>query len=379
MSRCNTPGFDVEYLNKSYALPRTGKDITVTTWEDNGKKTQKMLNCSASKRRIMALFGFGRGKEKKMVQKPVYVINGFLDSGKTSFFSYTIAQPYFQTSGTTLLIVCEEGEVEYSERLLRQTNTVIEVFENEEDLTPSAMMALEAKYRPERILIEYNGMWDFRKFRLPKAWRLEQQITSIDASTFSMYFTNMRSLLAEQLRNSELIMLNRCDGIDEKTLISYKRNIKAINQQADLIFEDANGEIDMTTEEDLPFDIHQDPIALEGLDYGIWYIDAMEHPDRYDGKNITYTGMVMRPNDFPAGYFVPGRMAMTCCANDMTFLGYACKYEGASKLIERQWVKVTATIRIEEFGPYGGPGVVLAATEVAPAKQPEEPVINFTG
>ena len=43
MSRCNTPGFDVEYLNKSYALPRTGKDITVTTWEDNGKKTLKTL------------------------------------------------------------------------------------------------------------------------------------------------------------------------------------------------------------------------------------------------------------------------------------------------------------------------------------------------
>ena len=74
-----------------------------------------------------------------MVQKPDYVINGFLDSGKSSFFSYTIAQPYFQTSGTTLLIVCEEGEVEYSDRLLRQTNTEMEVFENEEDLTPSAM------------------------------------------------------------------------------------------------------------------------------------------------------------------------------------------------------------------------------------------------
>lgn len=43
MSRCNTPGFDVEYLNKSYALPRSGKDIIVTTWADNGKKTQKTL------------------------------------------------------------------------------------------------------------------------------------------------------------------------------------------------------------------------------------------------------------------------------------------------------------------------------------------------
>ena len=43
MSRCNTPGFDVEYFDKSYALPRTGKDITVTTWDKNGKKTQKTL------------------------------------------------------------------------------------------------------------------------------------------------------------------------------------------------------------------------------------------------------------------------------------------------------------------------------------------------
>ena len=43
MSWCETPGFDVEYLDKAYALPRTGKDITVTTWDKNGKKTQKTL------------------------------------------------------------------------------------------------------------------------------------------------------------------------------------------------------------------------------------------------------------------------------------------------------------------------------------------------
>ena len=292
-----------------------------------------------------------------MVQKPVYVINGFLDSGKSSFFSYTIGQPYFQTSGTTLLIVCEEGEVEYSERLLRQTGTVMEVFENEEDLTPSAMMALEAKHRPERILIEYNGMWDFRKFRLPRAWRLEQQITVIDASTFSMYFTNMRSLLAEQLRNSELIMLNRCDGIDEKTLISYKRNIKAINQQADLIFEDANGEIDMTTEEDLPYDIHKEPIVLENLNYGIWYLD----------------------DKFPKGYFVPGRMAMTCCANDMSFLGYACKADKDQIFPERTWVRVKARVSYENFSEYEGKGIVLYAESVEKTDEPKEPIINFAG
>ena len=324
------------------------------------------------------MFDFLKGK-KEVEQKPVYVINGFLDSGKTSFIAYTIGQPYFQVKGSTLLIVCEEGESEYRKGLLEQTDTFIEKIEDLEDFTTAHLMELEKKHRPERILIEWNGMWDFREFKLPRAWRLEQQITTIDASTFNVFFTNMRSLAAEQLRNSELIMFNRCDDVDEKQLINFKRNVKAINQKADLVFEDSEGEIDMTTEEDLPFDIHQDPIPLEGLDYGIWYIDAMEHPDRYVGKNITYTGMVMRPNDFPAGYFVPGRMAMTCCANDMSFLGYACRFDGASSLTERQWVKVHATIKNEEVGPDGGPGIILEASSVETAKQPEEPVINFAG
>ena len=327
---------------------------------------------------LNTMFDFLKGK-KKVEKKPVYVINGFLDSGKTSFIAYTIGQPYFQTRGTTLLILCEEGESEYREGLLKETGTVLEIIEDLEDFTTSHLMELEKKYRPERILIEWNGMWDFREFKIPNAWRLEQQITTIDASSFNMYFTNMRSLVAEQIRNSELIMFNRCDDVDEKLLVNFKRNIKAINQKADLVFENSEGEIDMTTEEDLPFDIHQDPIPLEGLDYGIWYIDAMEHPDRYIGKNIVYTGMVMRPKDFPEGYFVPGRMAMTCCANDMSFLGYACRCKNADSFRERQWVKVTATIRKEVFGPYSGEGVILEATEVLPASQPEEPVINFAG
>ena len=52
---------------------------------------------------------------------PVYMINGFLESGKTEFIQYTIAQPYFQTRGTTLLILCEEGEVEYDEAAKKES------------------------------------------------------------------------------------------------------------------------------------------------------------------------------------------------------------------------------------------------------------------
>ena len=42
MVLCDAPGFKVDY-GSAYALPRIGKDIIVTKWTDNGKKTQKTL------------------------------------------------------------------------------------------------------------------------------------------------------------------------------------------------------------------------------------------------------------------------------------------------------------------------------------------------
>ena len=55
--------------------------------------------------------------------KPVYVINGFLESGKTEFITYTLEQPYFRIKGKTLIILCEEGENEYDPALLARSRS----------------------------------------------------------------------------------------------------------------------------------------------------------------------------------------------------------------------------------------------------------------
>ncbi|MDE5599236.1 MAG: GTPase, partial [Lachnospiraceae bacterium] len=257
--------------------------------------------------------------------KPVYVINGFLESGKTEFITYTLAQPYFQVRGKTLLLLCEEGEIEYDEELLKQSRTVVEIIDEEEDFNSSHLIELEKKHKPERIIIEYNGMWNYKNMKLPWHWTIEQQVTTIDASTFPMYFTNMKSLLAEMIRKSELIIFNRCDDVED--LSSYKRNVKAINPKAELVFEDANGEVNEIMEDDLPYDLSAPIIELDNEGYGIWYLDSLDHIGRYEGKTIQFTAMVLVPKSFPKGYFVPGRMAMTCCAEDMAFLGFACEYD----------------------------------------------------
>ncbi len=307
--------------------------------------------------------------------KPVYVINGFLESGKTEFIRYTLEQPYFRIKGRTLLIVCEEGEEEYDEKLLKKVRADLVLIEEEEAFQTAYLMELEKKYKPERIIIEYNGMWNFKNMKLPFHWTIEQQITMIDASTFPMYFTNMKSLLAEMLRKSEMIIFNRCDGVED--LSSYKRNVKAINQQADIIFEDAEGEINQIFEDDLPYSLDAPIIELDNEGYGIWYLDSLEQLERYIGKTVQFTAMVLKPKEFPKGYFVPGRMAMTCCAEDMAFLGFACEYDKTDNLTDKQWVKVTAKVAKEYFADYGGEGPVLKAVSVEQTRPPKEEIISF--
>lgn len=177
---------------------------------------------------------------------PLFLVNGFLEAGKTEFLQFTMEQEYFQTEGKTLLIVCEEGEEEYEEELLASTNTTAVYVDELEKLTPEYLEELELLYNPERVLMEWNGMWNQDDLRIPKDWMVYQQITIIDGSTFELYVNNMKPLLGAMVRGSELIIMNRCDGIED--LDSYRRTLKAMNPKAELIFEDEEGEIEEITE-----------------------------------------------------------------------------------------------------------------------------------
>ena len=305
---------------------------------------------------------------------PVFLINGFLEAGKTEFLSFTMEQDYFQAEGKTLLIVCEEGENEYDEELLKKTRTSVVYVDSLEEMNPERLTELELLYNPERVLIEWNGMWNQDDLKLPNDWNLYQQITIVDMTTFDLYAKNMKSLLAAMVRNSELIICNRCDGIED--LDRYKRLLKSMNTKCEIVFEDENGEINEISEEDLPYDVNAPVIEIKPEDYGIWYIDCMDKPDRYVGKVVEFTGMVLKSPNFPKNYFVPGRMAMTCCAEDITFLGYICKAKEAKNLETKQWVKVRARVELEFWQDYDGKGPVLYAESVEPT-QPIKDVVQF--
>ena len=76
---------------------------------------------------------------------PVYLIAGFLDSGKTSFINGILSDG-FAMEDRTMLLCCEEGAVEYDPKVLKNV-TVVNV-EEEGDLTPARLSQLEKKHRP---------------------------------------------------------------------------------------------------------------------------------------------------------------------------------------------------------------------------------------
>ena len=311
------------------------------------------------------------------IRVPIYLMTGFLESGKTSFLNFTIGQDYFYIEGRTLLILCEEGEEEYDSELLKMSNTMVEILEDESELTTERLVAMDVMYQPERVIIEYNGMWLVSKFmemKLPEGWGVAQQITTVDASTFQVYMNNMKSIFMDMVRTTDMVVFNRCK--EDDPLASYRRGIKVANQRAEIIFEDEEGELDIF-EDELPFDLNAPVVEILPEDYGIWFVDAMDHPDKYAGKTVNFKGRVMKPRGMGSKFFVPGRVAMTCCADDTTFLGYICRSDNASHIKEGSWVDVTAKVAFEYRTEYQDEGIVLYASEATPCEPLKDEMVYF--
>lgn len=160
-------------------------------------------------------------------------------------------------------------------------------------------------------------------------------------------------------KNADMVMFNRCRP--EDPLPAFRRSIKVVNQACDVLFENEEGEIDNIFEDQMPFDTDADVIEIDDADYGIWYVDMGDNPERYEGKTVHFRGMVLKSKDVGADFFVPGRMAMTCCADDTSFIGYVCKCASAKSLVMGSWVDVTATVKWGYMKVYDGEGPVLYA------------------
>ena len=313
-----------------------------------------------------------------MVQIPVYVFTGFLDSGKTKFIQETLEDTRFNAGERTLLLIFEEGEEEYDISAYPHQNVYLEVVD-QQTVTEKELKALAKKYKAQRVVAELNGMQLVGDIysRFPEDWVVAQEVMFADATTIMAYNANMRNLVLDKLVGGQMVVFNRLKP-GEDTMHLHKL-VRAANRKMDILYDYLDGTTAFDDIEDpLPFDINAPVITVKDEDYALWYRDVTEEPQKYAGKTVLFKGQVALLRREKEGMFAPGRFVMTCCVDDIQFCGVPCRYPQAKSLTPRSWVWVKATISAENHPLYQGElGPVLTAIEVTPADPADPDVATF--
>ena len=309
-----------------------------------------------------------------MVQIPVYAFTGFLDSGKTKFIQETLEDERFNAGERTLLLVFEEGEEEYDFSTYPHKNIYLEVLD-QATVTTKELLALQKKYKPERVVVELNGMQQVGDLymRFPEGWALAQEVMFADTTTIMAYNANMRNLVMDKLVGAQMVVFNRLEkGAD---VMPFHKLARAASRRIDILYDYTDGTTSFDEIEDpLPFDINAPVIEVKDEDYALWYRDVTEEPQKYNGKTVRFKAQVAMLRREKDNMFAPGRFVMTCCVDEIQFCGIPCRYSNPKELESRSWVMVTAKITAEKHKLYKGEiGPVLTAIEGVNGATPAEP------
>lgn len=279
---------------------------------------------------------------------PVYLFTGFLEGGKTSFMNESMVEEDFAGGEKNLCIITEEGEVRTAIETYKGISPVLEVIEEKDDFTKEHLTELNDKHRPDKVLIECNGMWmlDTVYMNMPDNWTIVQEMCFTNAATFKIYDTNMRQLSFDKLKYADLVVFNRFSRGDDP--MDFHKVVRVANRTNQIVYEYEDGELVVDQFEDpLPYDVESPYIDLANRDYAYWYRDIMEEPEVYRGKKMSYEGVIKTKMEDLAFDFVLGRPLMTCCEADIEFMGMRCINKTRTEPRNNTWARVTGKISLD--------------------------------
>ena len=187
---------------------------------------------------------------------PVTIISGFLGSGKTTLLNHILKN---QVGIKTAVLVNEFGEIgidndliiEGSEDMIELNNGCICCSINGE-LLNTVSKVLERSEEIEYLIVETTGLADplpvamtFAAGDLREQLRLDSIITVIDGENFD-FEINKTSVAYSQILYGDILLLNKCDLVNEKQLKKVEQFIHEIKKEP-RILRSTNSEVDLLT------------------------------------------------------------------------------------------------------------------------------------
>lgn len=313
-----------------------------------------------------------------ILEFPVYLFTGFLESGKTKFIQETLEDKRFSTGEKTLLLICEEGIEEYEPDQFADKDVSIRTIEDKEELTQENLEKFCKETGAERCILEYNGMWmlDDLYAAMPEKWIVYQEFMFADATTFLNYNANMRQLVYDKLKSCELVVFNRFQPDMDK--MEFHKIVRGASRRSDIAYESPSGDVVYDDIEDpLPFDLNAPVVEVGPDDYAVWYRDMSEDSSKYEGKTVRFQCRALSRKKIPENCIVVGRHVMTCCVQDIQFAALVCENAPVEDIEDDTWIDITAKIHFKFHKAYKRKGPVLTYIAHKPCDAPDPEVATF--
>lgn len=170
----------------------------------------------------------------------VDLVTGFLSSGKTSFINVFLNKTLKREE--TIIIQCEDGKENINKFIKERSNVSVKKFHSYDELTIERFVRMIKFYKPERMIIECNGVEDiskvvamFNETKLRAYFKVSGVINVIDALTFNMFLQNLPHLIRPCIEISDLIIFNKANELSDERIDLNLNIIKEMNVHAHIV------------------------------------------------------------------------------------------------------------------------------------------------
>ncbi|MBQ6388734.1 MAG: hypothetical protein IJH90_03775 [Mogibacterium sp.] len=309
------------------------------------------------------------------------LVYGFLDAGKTTYIQQNIRDDRFYKYGSTLIICFEKGEVKYDEEALAEKRANVVYYDGKKKITEFCLECIEA-YQPDRIYVEMNIMMQELRAHFPECMRVTFSAALIDWSTMPVYYLNFMQMIKQMVSESNQVTFRGCPSSD--LLATYGQAFRLMNPRAVYLRQDPMGYHEKAFGLFLPFSLDENEITITEKSYLPLWLDALDHPEHYDGKTIHFTEPIELRRTDENGMWRCGRVVMTCCMADLQFMSFELAASAQDDGIagkdlpdraDSLWAAIDASASVVSDS-YGQKKLLLVPAKIWPANPPEVLILD---
>ncbi|MCI9070048.1 GTP-binding protein [Clostridium sp.] len=184
----------------------------------------------------------------------VEVITGFLGAGKSAFINSLINKT-IATKERIVVITCENGNTQINEFTENGQSVKHINFMGESLKLNDCIYSVVKKYKPHRIIIEYNGTDTLEHLykcvfdnKTGKLIKLSTIYFICDGRNIEFYIKNMGEILLPFIQNSDVIVINNFNIEKRLELEKGIKLLEGLNHKAQILIAENNDGFNLALE-----------------------------------------------------------------------------------------------------------------------------------